>query len=51
MEHAAREGVVCVDMLRGHEDYKHAWHPEQAPTYGCEIKAADWRSIAQGVAA
>ena len=33
MEHAAREGVVTIDMLRGDEGYKQIWHMEKAPTW------------------
>ena len=32
-EHAAREGVATVDMLRGDESYKQIWHMEKAPTW------------------
>ena len=32
-EHAAREGVATIDMLRGDEDYKQIWHMEKVPTW------------------
>jgi len=33
-EHAAREGVRTIDMLRGDEGYKKFWHMERTPTLG-----------------
>src|SRR5262249_52421542 len=35
VEHAAREGVATIDMLRGDEDYKQIWHTEKVPTWSC----------------
>jgi CelD/BcsL family acetyltransferase involved in cellulose biosynthesis len=35
VEHAATQGVQTIDLLRGDEGYKHFWHPEPVPTYGC----------------
>jgi CelD/BcsL family acetyltransferase involved in cellulose biosynthesis len=34
IEHAAREGVQTIDMLRGDEDYKKLWHTQPVPTFG-----------------
>jgi len=34
-EHAAREGVATIDMLRGDEGYKQVWHMEKFPTWCC----------------
>lgn len=34
IDHAAREGIQVIDMLRGQEAYKQIWHVEQIPTYG-----------------
>ncbi len=34
VEHAAREGVRTIDMLRGDEEYKKLWHTERTPTFG-----------------
>ena len=34
VEHAAREGVRTIDMLRGDEDYKKMWHTQRTPTFG-----------------
>jgi CelD/BcsL family acetyltransferase involved in cellulose biosynthesis len=33
VEHAAKEGVASIDMLRGDEGYKQIWHMEKAPTF------------------
>ncbi len=38
MEHAANEGVVTIDMLRGDEAYKKFWHVERVPTYGFAVQ-------------
>lgn len=37
IEHAAREGVQVIDMLRGEESYKSMWHLERTPTYGISL--------------
>ena len=42
-EHAAAEGVTCIDMLRGHEQYKQLWHLEQVATTGVELRAREWQ--------
>jgi CelD/BcsL family acetyltransferase involved in cellulose biosynthesis len=34
IEHAATEGVVMIDMLRGKEAYKKLWRVQDAPTFG-----------------
>lgn len=34
VDHAAKEGVRTIDMLRGDEDYKKRWHTEPFPTFG-----------------
>jgi CelD/BcsL family acetyltransferase involved in cellulose biosynthesis len=34
VEHAAAEGVVVIDMLRGREAYKKLWRVQDAPTFG-----------------
>lgn len=34
IDHAAREGVDTIDMLRGEEEYKKLWHTEKTPTFG-----------------
>jgi len=34
VDHAAREGVRTIDMLRGEEEYKRLWHTEPTPTFG-----------------
>jgi CelD/BcsL family acetyltransferase involved in cellulose biosynthesis len=38
-EHAAREGLTTIDMLRGDESYKQMWHMEREPTW-CVTQAA-----------
>ena len=40
MEHAADEGVVTIDMLRGGEAYKQIWHVEPVETYGFSLPHA-----------
>lgn len=37
IEHAAKEGVKTIDMLRGQESYKQIWHVEPVPTYGFSL--------------
>ena len=32
---AAAQDVQTIDLLRGDEAYKHLWHSEKVPTYGC----------------
>jgi CelD/BcsL family acetyltransferase involved in cellulose biosynthesis len=34
IEHAAKEGIQRIDMLRGDEAYKQIWHLEPIPTFG-----------------
>ena len=46
IEHAAEHEVGTVDLLRGDEAYKHLWHSEKIPTYGCT-----WFRGSAGVAA
>lgn len=44
IDHAAREGVCTIDMLRGEEEYKKLWHTERTPTFGfvrCRPAAGD----------
>ncbi len=36
-EHAAREGVTTLDMLRGEEAYKAFWRVQQTPTSGFAV--------------
>jgi CelD/BcsL family acetyltransferase involved in cellulose biosynthesis len=33
VEHAAKEGVETIDMLRGDEGYKQIWHMDKVPTW------------------
>lgn len=35
VDRAAEQNVGTVDLLRGEEAYKHFWHSERVPTYGC----------------
>lgn len=51
IEHAAREGVTHIDMLRGHEAYKQLWDLEPIPTTGLQLRAPEWHTAVQGVAA
>ena len=44
VEHAAKEGVTAIDMLRGDEGYKQIWHMEKAPTW-CVTQFAAANSI------
>jgi CelD/BcsL family acetyltransferase involved in cellulose biosynthesis len=39
IEHAAREGVEIIDMLRGQEAYKDLWHMQRTDTVGMNLKA------------
>ena len=39
IEHAAREGIAVVDMLRGDEAYKEIWHAARIPTFGIVLPA------------
>jgi CelD/BcsL family acetyltransferase involved in cellulose biosynthesis len=38
IEHAAREGIRTIDLLRGNETYKQYWHPQKVPTYGVVLQ-------------
>lgn len=38
VEHAAREGVRTIDMLRGDETYKRFWHVEPRSTLGFALR-------------
>jgi CelD/BcsL family acetyltransferase involved in cellulose biosynthesis len=40
VEHAVREGIATIDMLRGDEAYKEIWHMEKVPTWCCTQFAA-----------
>lgn len=40
VEHAANEGVLTIDMLRGEENYKNFWHVERIPTQGFSLTRA-----------
>jgi CelD/BcsL family acetyltransferase involved in cellulose biosynthesis len=40
IEHAAKEGVRTIDMLRGEEPYKKIWHVEPIPTYALTLPFA-----------
>lgn len=35
VEYAVEHNVRTVELLRGDETYKHLWHSETIPTYGC----------------
>jgi CelD/BcsL family acetyltransferase involved in cellulose biosynthesis len=37
-EHAAKEGIQTIDMLRGDEEYKKNWHLDRVPTYGFRLR-------------
>jgi CelD/BcsL family acetyltransferase involved in cellulose biosynthesis len=39
IDHAAKEGVKIIDMLRGEEPYKNLWHMERTATFGVSLKA------------
>jgi CelD/BcsL family acetyltransferase involved in cellulose biosynthesis len=43
VEHAEREGVATIDMLRGDESYKQIWHMERVPTWCVTQFATDGR--------
>ncbi len=38
VEHAAKEGVATIDMLRGNETYKKFWHVQTVPTFGFALR-------------
>jgi CelD/BcsL family acetyltransferase involved in cellulose biosynthesis len=39
IDHAAKEGVKTIDMLRGEEPYKNLWHMKRTATFGVSLKA------------
>jgi CelD/BcsL family acetyltransferase involved in cellulose biosynthesis len=39
IDHASREGVEIIDMLRGEEAYKNLWHMERNATFGVSLQA------------
>jgi CelD/BcsL family acetyltransferase involved in cellulose biosynthesis len=43
-EHAAKDGVKTIDMLRGDEGYKQIWHMDKAPTW-CVTQFAGANSL------
>jgi CelD/BcsL family acetyltransferase involved in cellulose biosynthesis len=46
-EHAYREGITTIDMLRGNEGYKKLWHVQSQPTFGFAYRSAaqEWRLL------
>lgn len=46
VEHAAREGIATIDMLRGDESYKQIWHLEKVPTWCVEQFPEQSRALA-----
>ena len=45
IEQAAAEGVQCIDLLRGDENYKRFWHAQQTSTYGFALHAHPQRHL------
>jgi len=43
IDHAAREGVGTIDMLRGDEPYKRLWHLDRRATRGFALRRASLR--------
>ncbi len=40
IEHAASEGILAIDLLRGNETYKQHWRAETVPVFGCTLPYA-----------
>jgi CelD/BcsL family acetyltransferase involved in cellulose biosynthesis len=50
VDHAAREGIKVIDLLRGGEPYKKLWHAEWVPTYGFSMPRLARSSSLMGIA-